>query len=277
MSQATPERPHQATLAGWLIMGGSILVVLLAFQRMAELTSLESQRAVEEFLARPPGDGMGLSVNDLTSIIRALCLVSGACAAATAILGFYVLQRAKSARIALSIIAPVLLVSGMATSGFTSSLVGAATVMLWFQPTRDWFDGIERPRERPAPVQPPPGQPLPMTGFGAPPAPRSTPAPARPSEARPGTLVWACVLTWIFCGLGIVGMGLSALVLLAAPDLFFDELTRQNPELVEQGVTQGGIETAAYAGTAVVIPWCAAAIVFAVLAFRGIGWARTAL
>lgn len=281
MSEATPERPRQATLAGWLIVGGSVLVILLAFQRMAGLTSLESQRAIEDFLAEPPGDGLGLSVDDLLSLIRVLSLVSGACAAATAILGVYVMQRAKSARLALSIIAPFLLASGMVTAGFSASLVVAATVMLWFQPTRDWFDGIERRPEPAVPAPPPSGQPLPMTGFGTAPASTRTAtpttAPTRRPERRPSQLVWACVLTWTFCGIGIVGMGLSALVMFVAPDLVFDELARQNPELADQGMTDSAIQTATYVSTGLLIPWCVASIVFAALAFRGAAWARTGL
>ena len=37
-----------------------------------------------------------------------------------------------------------LFVTGLVTGGFVSSVVAAAAVMLWFQPARDWFDGVVR-------------------------------------------------------------------------------------------------------------------------------------
>ena len=57
----TLERPRQVTLAGWLIVVGSVLVVLSAFERMSGLHSLETQEAIADFLSQPPGDELGLS------------------------------------------------------------------------------------------------------------------------------------------------------------------------------------------------------------------------
>ena len=67
---------------------------------------------------------------------------------------------------------------------------------------------------------------------------------ARP--ARPAGVVWACVLTWACCAFVAVGLGVTVLVLLVAPDVLFEELHRQNPELADQGLSDGEIEVASY-------------------------------
>jgi hypothetical protein len=56
MSEPKPVRPPQVTVAGWLIMGGSVVVVLIALGQGALLHSLDTRDAVEEYLAQPPGD-----------------------------------------------------------------------------------------------------------------------------------------------------------------------------------------------------------------------------
>lgn len=263
MPETKPPRPRQVTLASGLIMAGSLVVVLTAFERVANLRSLDSRRAVEEFLAEPPGEGLGLDVDGVLSIIQVLSMVAGACAAAAAILGFQLLQRSRSARLALGIIAVPLFLSGIATAGFMASMVAAAVVMLWFQPSRDWFDGVVR-----EPVSRPAGPP------GADPT-ASVPAPR--AVTRPASLVWACAITWTFCGLAILGLGISVAALATMPDLLFEELNRQNPDLAEQGLTNGEIRSATYATSAVLIVWCGGATGFAVAAYRRRRWGRTAL
>ena len=91
--------------------------------------------------------------------LRVTLMVTAACAAATAILGWYVLQRSRGARVASSVLAVPLFLSGLFVSGLVgggmfSAVVVAAIVMLWFQPARDWFDGVTRaplPAPEPAP------------------------------------------------------------------------------------------------------------------------------
>ena len=138
-------RPRQASVGAWLIVIGSVLIVLLAFEQVSTMGSIESQQAAEDLISSPPGSGLGLSADDVQSILRVLSLVAAACATATAILGWFVLQRSHSARLAASIIAPFLLVSALVTAGFAAALVTAAIAMLWVQPTRSWFDGVEPP------------------------------------------------------------------------------------------------------------------------------------
>jgi hypothetical protein len=305
-----PARPRQVTLAGALIMGGSAFIIGSVFERIAGLGSLETQKSVAEFLTEPPGDGLGMNAEEIITALRVLSMVAGACATAAVILGLYVLRGSRSARIGLAVLALPLFVSGMAVGGFLSAVVVAATVMLWFQPSRDWFDGVVRrpaveearstagptagsgaeptagtPPEPPVepPLPPPSSEPRPMTGFGTAVVGYAPPAAAAPlgqpagPAARPARLLWACIVTWTFCGLAIVAMGLSVLVLLTAPDLVFDELHRQNPDLASEGMTDSEIKSATYVTAAVVLVWGGAAILFAVQAFRGVAWGRLAL
>lgn len=299
-----PARPRQVTLAAALIMGGSAMIVGLVFERVAGLGSLETQKSIEQFLSEPPGDGLGLGAADVVTALRALAMVAGACATAAGILGFYVLRRSRSARVGLAVLALPLFVSGMAAGGFLPAVVVAATAMLWFQPSRDWFDGVVRrqaveaarsmaestpaadpPPESPAgpPVPPPSTEPRPVAGFGTAPvayAPAATSPAPRPTgrpEGRPARLLWACILTWTVCGLAIVVMALSVLVLLAAPDAVFDEMHRQNPDLASEGLTDSEIRSATFVLAAFVLVWGGAAVVFAVQAFRRVSWARLAL
>lgn len=302
MSDTPGKRPRQATLAGWLIMLGSGFVVILAFDRVAGLRSIESQQSLRDFLAEPPGNELGLGVDDLSATIRALCLVAAACASAAAILGFHALKRSTSARMGLAVLAVPLLVSGILVADFMAPLVVTGAVMLWLQPSRDWFAGVQRRPDPTASPEPPealattvptpdptPSEPRAMTGFGvqqastapvtAPAAPGAPAATGRPAarSPRPTALSAACILTWVVCGLVIVGLALSILVLLAAPEALSEEIRRQDPGLAEDGLTISTIRAAAYLAAAVAVPWCAAAIAFAVVAFRGAAWGRVAL
>ena len=60
-------------------------------------------------------------------------------------LGYHVLQRSRPARLGLSVLALPLFFGGLATGGFLTSLVVAATVLLWLGPSRAWFDGTPLP------------------------------------------------------------------------------------------------------------------------------------
>jgi hypothetical protein len=169
-------RPRQVTFSGWSIVVGSVVTILFAYQRVAALGTIESQESVNEFISTPPGEGLGLSVDDVQLAIRLMCLVAGGCAAATAILGWQVLQASRSARVVLSVLAPILFVAGLTSGGLMSALVAAAVAMLWVQPARDWFDGKEPVRDRAAVAA--------TTSAAAPPgSPSSPPSPSSPSSS----------------------------------------------------------------------------------------------
>ena len=275
---STLARPRQVTFAGWMIMIGSAVVVLSAFERIAGLRSIESQESVLDFLSKPPGEDLGLSLDQVLDLIQLLSLIAGACAAAAGILGFWVLKGSKQARLALAVLAVPLLVTGLATGGFVSSLVAVSAVILWLQPARNWFEGRPPPEipKVPLPVSPSVEQPPAPTEPVAWPTPYGTRPPA-PRLARPPALVWACVLTCVCCGIVVAALGVTVLVMLASPDALFEELHRQNPDLADQGLTDGEIRTASLITAAVVLPWCMAAAGFAIQAFRRVRWGRRAL
>jgi len=305
MATAHP-RPRQVSIAGWVIMAGSAAVVLAVFEQIATLNSLETRDAIDKVLGEPPFDGLGMSADDVVGVVRVLSMIAAACATATAILGWQALQRSRVARVALSVLAVPLFVTGFGTGGVLSTAVAAAIGVLWLRPARDWFDGtwkpeplpaqadrqddrrveqrVEQPAQQPAqqPQQPPPyaGWPAPR-GTGIPPqqtwpAPASRPMPIPP--ARPRAVVAAVVLTWV-CSVLLGGLfAAGAAWLVASPDTLMDEMNRQNPELMrDSDVTVGLLRAMVAVMAGGVLLWVLAACVLGFLVLRGKGWARVLL
>lgn len=275
MPTTKPARPRQVTFAGWVIVVGSVLLVVSAFERVAGLHSLETREAIARFLSEPPGDGLGLSVDGARSILRALSLVAGAAAAAAAILGVQALGRSRSARVALTALAVPLLVGGMAAAGFVASLVVASVAMLWLQPAKDWFNGVSTPTTRPSSAQtareveaapPTTASPLPPPAPGMPP-----PVIDWPRRPRPSAVTGACVVTWVTCGLALLLMAMSVLVMIAAPDMVLDEVRRQDPSLAGD-LTASDLQRYTFVGCGIAGLWCAGAVGFAVGTFLGRQW-----
>lgn len=303
-------RPRQVSFSGWTIIVGSVLTILFAFQRVAALGSLEAQQAATDFVATSPGSGLGLSVEDVQTAIRIMCLVAGGTAAATAILGWHVMRPSRSARVVLSVLAPVLFVSGLTSGGLLSALVAAGTAMLWAQPARDWFNG-----KAPAPVAdkpargagrsadhaaakagvaasaPPPQAPtgsawdLPAPGAYAAPtsspygAPGATyPAPSAERGPRPGRVTAAVVTTIVASAITFAGLVVSILFVLASREDFLTEIESQlatNSAYAE--LSAEAVADVAVGFLAVLAVWCLAAIVLAVLTLRGSNAARITL
>ena len=139
----SPARPPQTTAAGWTVLLGGVLVVLTTFEAVGSLRSLENRQAVEEFLAEPPGAGLGIGVETALQLMHAMMLLTGACAAAMAVLAWPVLRRSRPARLAVSVLAVPLFLAGTAVGGLLTAVVAAAALLLWLQPSRDWFAGRE--------------------------------------------------------------------------------------------------------------------------------------
>lgn len=328
MEHASP-RPRQVTLAGWVIIVASLVLVVTVWQQIATLHTLTTRDAVESVLGEPPFDALGLDVEDVLAWIRVLSMIAGACATATAILGWQALQRSKGARVALSVLAVPLFLSGFGSGAVLSTAVALAVAWLWLQPARDWFDGVwrpeppaerQRPTERPAPParepEPdptpaaPPAAPPPYPGWvSAPTGPASAPVPGRPSAhptpypaphlaaypppvgtpspagagqlapaRRPGAVVGAAVLTWVFSAVAVAMFIFGVVLLLDDPQRIVDELNRQDPELVERsGVTVDMIRAVGVVMGVGVALWGIAACVLAALVVRRHAWARVLL
>lgn len=263
MSETKLPRPGQATLAGWLIVLGSLLTVVTAWDQIAGLRSLDTRERVEKVLAEPPLAGSGIDLDSILGIMHVMALVTGAMAAAAVILGWHVLQRNKQARLALTVIAAPLFFAGMFGGGFWSTLAAVAVVLLWMSPTRDWFDGVApaKPEVRAggdpdqrtyvAPT-PPAGstqtqtqtQNRPQTQIpgssdatvGAARLSENQPPPwtgavTQPAAARtgrrPGAVMAAAVLTWVGSGFTALMMLASAVAATANPELILDQVRKQ--------------------------------------------------
>ena len=295
MSEPLP-RPAWVSMAAWMIMGGSVLMVVTVFETITSLNTLETREAVAQFLSEPPGEGLGLDVPGALVVLRTVSMVAAGCATVAAVLGFHVLRRNRGARLGLTVLAVPIFLTGATTGGFLSTVVAVSILLLWLEPSRNWFDGV-RPAaapERaaagwpPPPPQSPPSRPSeppeqasaprPHQGFGTPAAsaPPSGVGAGRP-ERRPVAVMWACVLTWVLSGTAAVMMALSALVIALEPDLVFEELRRQDPDFGAQGVTDRAVQIATYVTAGVTVVWALFAVVLAVLVLRRSGWARITL
>lgn len=293
MSQPSTQRPPQVTLAGSVVIVASVLVVLTVWEGTSNLRSLETRESIEWFLSEPAGRALGLDVEGAIGLLRLSGLVAGACAAATAVLGWFVMRRDKGARIALAVLAVPLFLTGLVAGGFASSFVAAAAAMLWLSPAREWFatgrwtppaprtSATSRTKERP--VWPPerPHVPPVAGATGAPPGPSASYAGPAASQVgpygdRPRPVVTVIVLTTVMSvtvGLLTV-MGLVVMAL--SPELVLDEIERQRLDLAE-GTSLAQLRTAAYLAGALCLLLCVAGVTLAGFVAVGREWARRAL
>lgn len=101
--------------------------------------------------------------------------------------------------------------------------------------------------------------------YGDGPTGHSAPPPG--SGKRPGTVLWACLLTWVFSTLALVGsVGMWA-GLQADRDEFVRQIEEQ-PGFEDVGVSADSFADVIAGGALVVAVLALLAIVFAVLAFR---------
>ncbi|MCW2815989.1 MAG: hypothetical protein JWN84_3444 [Nocardioides sp.] len=303
MSDKSLPRPPQATFCGGAILVGSVFVVLLAFGRMASLGTIEAQEEAQLF-ADSVGNGIGIDAEGWQTAMRVLCIIAGGLGVVTAYLGWRVLQRDRTARLALSVLAPITLVTGIAVADFVPAVMAVAVLLLWRQPTRDWFNGVAAPsRPKPTPVAagsvPVPstapsqgpgrtGQVAPQGTSYPPPAPYARPGGAHAAQpvghggrgARPATVLTAAVAT-IVSSVVVIAMLAVALLFILGDRASFE--TDMEDELSSQQAYQdldidGGVITDVFIGLlAVFIVWALLAIVLAVLTLRGSNAARITL
>jgi hypothetical protein len=243
-------------------------------------------------------------------------VIAGALGAAACVLGWFVLQRHKQARLALSVVAVPLFFSGFASGSIAASFVAVSAMLLWSGPARDWFAGrpvrqppmLVAPVQRPptAPPAPPAGPPVgPPTGPPAVPpeagdrvdAPHLPPVPTgvastapppyagfgapRPASAyappaRPRALVSALVITWVTSALVAAVTCMFLLAMLAEPDLF-RQMVARDPQLTELGLSLAELRSLAVATSLVCLGWALVAAFLALLVMMRVTWARPAL
>jgi hypothetical protein len=294
VSDAKQIRPSQVTMAGWMIIVGSVVVVLTVFDQLGSFQTVEMREAVQKFLGDAPGNGLGLSVDSALTLLKVLSMVAAGCATAAGVLGWHVLRRHRGARIALTVIAVPLFFTGMVAGGFFSSLVAASALMLWSRPARDWFDGVTRPR--PVIVHPsgarepgtlpevgpvvgsdaasavqPVVEPLPYAGFGAP-----VPVAAQ-VRTRPGQVLWACLLTWAFSTVTLAILVVTSVALATDGTGLIEEARKQNPDLNSAGLTDPMLLVGVVVFLVVLVVWAVFAMVVAWFVWKGREWARITL
>ncbi|MFL6107836.1 MAG: hypothetical protein ACJ72L_12805 [Marmoricola sp.] len=309
MNQPDPRtRPSQVTLAGWAIAAASALLVLAVFNTMGQIDSVDTRERLARAISTSWVKGLGLTLGDATAIVRWCLYVSGVAAAASTILGVFVLQGNRGARIGVTVSAVALVLTASIASVLTGILALALAVcagLLWSGPAADWFAGRpitvrprpaerrQEPREhdRPsAPVAwspPTPGtaQPPPTPSWGqAPSAPYATdwqshqgqpglpswPAPAY-AGPRPAQVRLACVLTWVFSSVVALGYTAVFVVLLVNKPWVARELEKSpgwNDSFDVDTVT-----AVATGASVVFVLWSVCAIVLAVLVWRRVRWA----
>ncbi|QNN54205.1 hypothetical protein [Nocardioides mesophilus] len=141
MAESNLPRPRQVTMAAGIGLVASLLLVVSLFDALTRLRSVEMRAAIDDFLAREPGSGLGLDADAVASVLRALVFLDGALAATAAVLAVYVFQRHRAARIGFSVAAGLLLLTSPVTGGALALLVAFAATLLWGRPARDWFAG----------------------------------------------------------------------------------------------------------------------------------------
>lgn len=305
MSESNAPRPGHVTLAGWLIMLGSLAAVAAAWQQISTLRTLDTRDKVHEMLAGPLA-GSGASVNAVLGVMHGLAVISGACAAAAAILGWYALRGNRSARIGLTVIAIPLFFAGMSGGGFFSSLAAVSVVLLWMPASRDWYDGVDRPalpEQQPEQPWQPEGSAHAVDQPSAAPAHRTATYAAPPMSAqqpqawtghwqqavapetetrRPTAVTIAAILTWVTSALFTASTLLAAVATTANPSMLETLVKKEQSVLERSG--QGSVQistdlllVALWLVTAAVVLVAVTVSVFAVFAWRRQEWARIAL
>jgi hypothetical protein len=311
----TPVRPPHVTVAGGIVSLGSFFVVIQMWDRIAGLHSLDTRTALATYLGSSRLGDAGVSVGELTTVVRVAAMAAAACATAMLILAWQVTRRSRGARLALTVLAVALVVFGLVSDWFVESVaatfwaggVGAAVVTLWLGPARIWFSDAPAsasqappspvdhrprasaspapPRQHDAPASPPPTheQPPPMQHPWPPtawPPPVSTydEAHRRPlPSTRPAALLWACIVTWFCTGLAALILGVSIVTLAHDAQPVLDEAYRQNPQLAERGFSQHDLLVMLFAVIGVLLVGCVTAATFAVALVLGHRWAWYAL
>ena len=166
--QKSYPRPRQVTTAAIIGAVGGALLVLSLFDSVGRLQTVEMRDAVEEFLAEPPGDGLGVSVAWVLDALHVVMLVNGALAAVATVLAVYLFWGHRGARIGFTVTAGILVFTSPFSGGVLAVLLAVAAVMLWSRPAREWFAGRDpavptadevfaaRRREQPDPSWAPP-------------------------------------------------------------------------------------------------------------------------
>jgi uncharacterized protein YggT (Ycf19 family) len=294
------DRPRQVAVGAVMAGVGSLLLVMSLFDTMGATHSAEMHASLQQFLSKPPGDGLGVTVDQMLSLVRTLVLVTGGLAAAAAVLAGYAFWRHRGAWIGLSVTAVLLLVTGSVVGNPLPMVVLVGAAALWSRPARDWFAGrvpepsaagltdsvgsmsqgaravtSKPPDAVDRPVAPAPAQRAGVDPEWPAPAPPAAVAPTAP-PATPRAVLAAAWLTWACAGLTAVFFVAVVGVLLADEQAVLDAV-RGNPQFERLDMTTTDLVAALWVASALVVGWALAAIACAAFAVRRQRWARSLL
>ena len=241
----------------------------LVVERLSGCTRSRTWSRSSAFSRPTPGSDLGIGTGRDDHPLRTLGMVTAGCATAAGILGYHVLRRNRSARVAVTC-SPSALLRGLATDGFITS---------WSRPPPRSCGSSPRGRGSTAPPRRSAERRAGRRSRRRAGCPRRLRPVAPPVDAGsgPAAVLWACVLTWICTAAVSRRLAASAVALAVSPDLMLDEVHRQNPDLAGQGVTDDVLMAVTYviiSGLARLVP-CRRRL--AVLVFRRVAWARIAL
>ena len=286
-----PSRPRQVTFAGIAAATTCAVLVLVLFEQMTQVHSIQTRQAVTDALSQPPFKGSGIGIGQALGVLHALVLLSGALAAAGCVLGVFALLRHRGARLGLTVVALLLVVTSLFLTGLLPVIVAAAACVLWTPQARAWFDGraYERPAlsggealtrhqrdARPASRATTSSRTSPVDPTWSPPSAPGSGSPAVPSRRRPREVTAALVVTWSCCGL--VGLGLVVVMVRALLDkegLFAQVGHSKAGALL--GSTPNAVLSELLVTCVLLLLWTLAVAGLALPAALGAGWARVAL
>jgi hypothetical protein len=98
---------------------------------------------------------------------------------------------------------------------------------------------------------------------------------AAPTE-RPGRVLAAAIITWIFSGLSLIAFGVLFIALVVGGDALVDEMIAQSNGMLTDNEAQTA-KAAMVVISVIFLIWCAAAIVLAWFTLQGRNWARVTL
>lgn len=162
-AKASP-RPREVTVAGVQIVVGSALVIILAFNGMAQLQSTQMREILTELLASEQAATLNLTVESARELVKYTLLVSGGFAAVALVLGIFVMRRDRASRLVLTIMGGLIVV--VTVLGGPAAWVIAAyalisVLLLWTKAARAWFSPAQTGAAGPGPAAPGAGWPPP--------------------------------------------------------------------------------------------------------------------
>ena len=134
-----PSRPQQVTTAVVISVAACVLAVINLFDMRDELRGTSFRDTLTEAEGRT--GTVGLSDDQMAAVLEVLVLVSGALAAAAAVLAIYAWQRNRAAWIGFFVLAALLALTLPVAGVLPVLLLASGATFLASRPVRDWFAG----------------------------------------------------------------------------------------------------------------------------------------